>query len=237
MKRSLKKYEKALRKAVSNYLKDRGDIENLHQLRVMSRKILSVEDSFGYEIENRKLFTKIISKSNRMRDIDVAINEIFPTIQDRFGNYLAETKDNLLKYRVKKQKCFDRFVSKLNVKLELGKKREENSSVNKESLEKDIKELDHESLQYLSDGDLHNLRKDIKRIRYSLSEINPDNRLIKDLENIQDLLGDIQNGNQLIELLKKADTKKRVIKAIKMEFNMYKQKHLKNIKKILLKLS
>ncbi|MBF6058272.1 CHAD domain-containing protein [Thiomicrorhabdus heinhorstiae] len=207
------------------YFSDPREIENLHSLRVLLRKILSIEELQQEGNTNLDALKTLIKLSNPLRDLDVfehqCIAELFEQEEDRLQiinaveryrqNFLPEFEQALISFP-------EESVPELAVQ-KAGTSAEGTAILSEKTVEEKIRPFHKEFAKLVksilrephSDAALHKFRLQIKKLRYDFEHcINlqqesdkRDRKLLKRLRRLQTLLGDINDRRQWRKWLKK----------------------------------
>ena len=212
----LKKFEKIednFCQILQNYLKNPND-ENIHDIRVTIRRLETTYRIFPKNIRKKEKLTnyvkqaKVLFKLNaKIRDYDIICKKMESTYKDQTYDLVSTIKKSRIEKLnisnrialeifqedtpkisnniIKKSKLHKRYFDVLN-KIELNIQKNTISALGDE---KKIEEL-------------HMLRKDFKKLRYSLELSSNKGKTIqalKNLKEIQDMLGDIHDSDIIIE--------------------------------------
>lgn len=207
-----------LQEHIKWYIKDQDNIENIHSLRVSTRKLLS--NSIDGYVFDSKQYKKLIKKSNEIRDIDVFIDEIIPIIPLD----LEELKRLFIVYKSSKVRKFIEFLKKSDFNTVSFRLQTHHNTDCYDFLSAQVDTLTFE--------DLHKVRKSIKQTKYHLSHIAP-KETIKKLSNLQDLFGQIQNYYQLYLYAKRFCIDTDTVESLYAISQEIKQKNLNEIQEII----
>jgi len=168
-----------MEKLIKKYLK-KDDPDILHDLRVKARKklsLLAVENKTDLSLE------KLLKKSSKLRDTDVLIKICK---KRKIKKFLQEKHNKLRK------KFLEFLINFSNTSIPI-QKQKENNSVNIEKCKKIL----NESFIEKNDKELHSIRLEVKKCRYT----NPSYE--KYLKKIQDYLGLAHDFYKCEKLMKK----------------------------------
>ncbi|BCN92444.1 hypothetical protein THMIRHAM_02290 [Thiomicrorhabdus immobilis] len=212
MKDNLKKLNQAIIRYNRLSDDDTKLVKCLHDMRVAARKsivVMSPEDSMTLSLK------KLIQSSNKIRDLDVFLNEILPKLPKKWHAELDNIRQPLILKRLEMNQDF-RIVLKEEWLNDLSQI--ENFSSDKRSLQYDSNrhQMTHKEIEKslkkalkelksieLEDKHLHKIRLVIKRLHYQLERFYPDEKqLLKLTKLIQTELGEFHDFYQAVKLLK-----------------------------------
>ena len=216
---------------LGQYIVDSND-ENIHDIRVLIRrleaayKILPKSARKQKKMKNHIKQAKEFFKMNaRIRDFDIICANMESRYPDRTLDLVQSLKDS----RIEHIENANRLALKISrlPRLEIPK-----SSLKESKLEKKyLKVLDDIVLNIQKNtiialrdekkiNELHMLRKDFKKLRYSLefaSDKKATFEMLKNLKNIQDMLGEIHDSDIIINHLKSIEQNSRYSDIISAE--------------------
>lgn len=210
-------------------LKNVYDAEKLHKYRINLRKLYSCSEVYAKEVDERrskkisKIIKHILKPTAALRDLDLFLNEIdlivcsqktkvklhkvFNFKRDKaFKKYKDAVKSSRYKKKLKKLKLAikDKNFFIYNIKYS------DNYSVIKKREKKIYDEYNKIDIN-TSFKELHNLRKEFKKLRYGLDIYEhcfkkDMEKLVdsKNLKELQDIFGAIQDNYVRVELIKSA---------------------------------
>ncbi|MDE1769788.1 MAG: CHAD domain-containing protein [Thaumarchaeota archaeon] len=213
----LKKFKKItdmFSQKLQDYIKNPND-ENIHDIRVVVRRLetafqtLPKSERKSKKIKNYIKQAKMLFKLNaKIRDIDI----ICAKMESKYQEKTHEMITSLKKLRIENLQNANELALKIlhlsipKISADIGR-----SKLNKRYLKVlDRIELDIQKNTIIALGDerrveeLHMLRKDFKKLRYSLELISNKEKIsqvLKNLKDIQDMLGDIHDSDIIIEYL------------------------------------
>ena len=201
--------------------------ENIHDLRTAIRRLGSAWSIVPKSSKKKKTEKFVLSckkffrSSSQIRDIDI--------IRQRLSEYKTEQINVVLKkIDGKKQKALKIAQKKAEIVIEHTINKIDNDVIIPEKLEKKFKKTTFEQLSGIEKAipivtsnekkvkELHELRKNCKKLRYLLELTNHDESasFIKKLKEMQDLLGLIRDIDITIDLLKKYYKKTKSLEPI-----------------------
>jgi CHAD domain-containing protein len=216
----LKKFQKNYKKfttILENYLKNPNE-KNIHDIRVIIRRLDACKTILPKKISNknnlkkfRSTYKKFFKTNSNIRDVDVIYQKLVkfssnPAVSVILKNLQKERKQNLKKaYEIGNE-----LQNYNKIKL---KKNKISAYEIKQNYDKSTLELDDEIQKKIpiviesskAISELHELRKDCKKLRYLL-ELYPTSKQSSDyimkLKKIQDQIGIIHDNDITIEFLK-----------------------------------
>lgn len=203
LSQALKEQLNRLKEAIKIYQEQREELENLHKLRVESRRTLSLMSEFKESLVFFEI-KKIIKLSNPIRDYDVMFGETIKNLPKRLYKRLEKIdikcdlekkkrglEESLLEHLQKLSFSEDRFYEK---KVSIKQKKSKSS---------DIFELFSAKLKKMDSNRLHKLRINVKKIRYTLeTHSNQENKTIILLKAIQEYLGKVHDNDVCLSFLR-----------------------------------
>lgn len=201
----IEKHIKKLSSQVKNLLnKENNTPKAIHKIRIKSREIISL-------LESQQLYSpsikKIIKTSNKLRDLDVLINEYFVNLPKGYYKLvnLEKIKENVIELRNKEYKKFLAYLKEFT-SFEIGFVHKEISKIDKANK--------YNFLPY-EKKELHQYRIFIKRLLYiEKSKEQKDKYKIKLLTQIKNNLGIINDNRNAMKVIKKLAQNKREIKKL-----------------------
>lgn len=186
-----------IKKKIDCFISDSDYLEDdIHKIRICAREILSLLKDKNLNCIEIK---KILKLSNKIRDIDVLLNQYLVNIPKKhqiqinlsmLNNILTKKRDDDMKILLNYLK---QFLVENIVLLKLNKT---NFSISKPELSSNIKQL-------------HKYRIYIKNLLYiTKNETSKDKFKIKLLTKIKNLLGDINDNYNAIKIIKKISSNK-----------------------------
>jgi CHAD domain-containing protein len=169
------------------------DVDNVHDLRIASRKLLTIIRLFELDPFSKPL-KKAANKLGELRDMDVSISHAdqYGLKDDDLRKERKKLRKDVKKFFTKhRQKIIERIMHHAQVKL-LEKKEDDL----KEVVDNYKKELLHWKTVNIGRENFHEFRIALKKARYIL-EAKGDK--VKDIVKLQDLLGDIHDLEVLTE--------------------------------------
>ena len=210
---------KTLKKKLSAFL-DKPDEENLHDLRTAIRRTeastRTLPKGFRKDAEVRKLrsrLTKLLKRSAKVRDCDTVVARLSQYQGDSVAEELVGGAKTLRKERLRSTLRVAAKVKRLSAlspdddRLDESKVRERIGEIEKGLGARINKTLPLVLADPQGKEELHSLRKDCKKLRYTmeLSLQRPEeSKVVKTLTSWQDLLGEVRDADVTIEYLKKA---------------------------------
>lgn len=190
---------------VKNFGK-KNSIEDIHSLRTRTRELLSLisrRDALWSALKG------IISRSNKIRDIDVFFEYYLASLPKRYIKKLnmPSIKERMSKRRTKELKKLHDYLGSLSLPsdIKLSRKRIKKASY-----------MSAESIVSPYQKELHKYRIHVKERLYAAKNTTPsDHKKIKMLTKIKDVLGHIHDNINGVEMLKKICKKEKVVKKIK----------------------
>lgn len=190
-----------IEKFISN---DDGEMESIHKIRTSSREVLSLLNEQKLHCVDLK---KILKLSNKIRDIDVLLNEYFIRIPQNYHDQIniLFIKDILKEERNKELLVFLDYLRNFAIENIEFLQKEQNS--NKES---------QKPILSSNKKELHKYRIFIKNQLYIAKNCEPINKdKVILLTKIKDLLGDINDNYNAIKIIKSINPNKKDIKELK----------------------
>jgi CHAD domain-containing protein len=221
--KSSKKNISRVSSRLDEYLQDPNE-ENIHNIRTAVRRLDSSYISLPRNVRTKKKIRKYLAKSkdlfrinSKIRDYDV-IAEKLRQYSDGNGNVsiLGERLQNVRKKKLKAAKVLAVALRKINlpkVKQNSISQRKLTKRYNK-LVDKFASRIEINFPVVITNGDkiseLHEMRKDCKKLRYLLELLGPDgantksiSQLIEQLQKAQDRLGIIHDYDEVIAYLKR----------------------------------
>lgn len=187
------------------------DEENVHDLRIASRRLLTLINIFNLDPFSQPL-KKAAKKLGKLRDLDVAIIHA-----KTYGLDTEDLKDERKKQRKKVRKFLTNGHKKLIEKI-IHHSQLTLTNKDDHDLEKTIGDFKEQMKQWehvhLGRENFHEFRISLKKARYLLEAQGKD---VKELKKLQDLLGEIHDLEVLT--LKKGETNLDIQKMKLEEFN------------------
>ena len=220
----LKKYEMIIDKfsnILQDYIKNPND-ENIHDIRVAIRRLETAYEVIpksarkSEKMKNYVKQAKILFKLNaKIRDFDIICAKMESKYQDKTQDIVTSLK----KSRMDKLQSANELALKIhNLPIPKIPTKIKKSKLNKRFLKVlDRIELDIQKNTIIALADekrideLHMLRKDFKKLRYSLELISNRKRTsqaLKNLKDIQDTLGHIHDSDVIIDYLNSEQSSK-----------------------------
>lgn len=219
------KVEKLKKRINLTIIKNDGNADDIHKIRICSREILSLLNHENLYCPSLK---KIIKLSNKIRDIDVCLKYFIPYIPMQYQTILNTSiiSKILYKKRNKRVKIFLQylrgFLKEEIVFLELGTKKKEYQYT---KVSMDINQL-------------HKLRIFIKKLLYiEKNKPNKKKSKIKLLIEIKELLGTINDNHNALNIISKKTQDKILIEKLKKYVDEQNSLHFDTLKKLLSKMS
>lgn len=230
----LKKFEKIQERfyqKLQDYIKNPND-ENIHEIRVAIRRLETAHKIFPKNVREKEKNTNYIKQvktlfklNAKIRDYDIIGAKMESKYQDRTYELVSILKDS----RIEKLHAANEIALKI---LRLSTPKISSNILKKSKLNKRYLkvlgniELDIQKNTIIALGDekkieeLHMLRKDFKKLRYSL-ELAPDKeknvQILKNLRAIQDILGEIHDSDIIIDYLRSIEQNSRYSNIIESE--------------------
>lgn len=220
----LRKFEKILdvfNQKLDEYTTDPSD-ENIHDIRVSIRRLEAAYRILPRKIREREEIKDYVKQTKKLFKVNAKIRDFDVIRINMESKYLDKTKDLILTLRdlrsehVKDANRLSLKISDLHrpkiLKFDLKKSKLEKRYL--KVLDEIILDIQKNAIIALGDekkiDELHMLRKDLKKLRYSL-EIASDKKImvdiLKDLKNIQDILGGIHDSDIIIDYLRNIEQK------------------------------
>lgn len=191
-------------------------VKCLHDIRVGVRKLIVVMNP---EDPRTLSLKKLIQSSNKIRDLDVFLDEMLPQLPKKWHAEFEDMRQTLILKRLEMNQDFkilliEEWLSNLSqlenfssnqrsLQYDLNRHQMTQKEIEK-SLKKAIKELKSIELQ---DKQFHKIRLVIKRLHYQLERFYPDEKqFLKLTKCIQAELGEFHDFYQAIKLLKQNET-------------------------------
>ncbi len=216
---------------LEKYIVDSND-ENIHDIRVSIRRLETSYKILPNNIRKQKKMKSYLKQAKKLfkmnaqiRDFDIICTNMESKYSDKTQNLVEALRDS----RVEHIKNANRLAIKIS---RLSSPKILKSSLKESKLEKKyLKVLDiimlniqKNTIIALRDekkiDELHMLRKDFKKLRYSL-ELVSDKKIIfetlKNLKNIQDMLGEIHDKDMIIDHLRSIEKNSRYSDIISAE--------------------
>ncbi len=216
---------------LDKYITDSND-ENIHDIRVSIRRLEAAYKILPKNIRKQKKMKnyfkqakKLFKMNAQIRDVDI----ISANMESKYPDKTQDLVESLKSSRVEHIKNANRLAVKIS---RLSSPKILKSSLKESKLEKKYLEvidnimlnIQKNTIITLRDekkiDELHRLRKDFKKLRYSL-EIISDKKTIfetlKNLKNIQDMLGEIHDTDITIDYLRGIEQNSRYSDIISTE--------------------
>lgn len=216
MKSNLTKLHKMLSLYISFSEENPKNCKILHDIRVSARKLINTTHPDKYLAISLK---KLIQSSNKIRDLDVFLNDIVPMFSKKLLADLSKTQLTLSEYRIGMNHDFKTLLSdELIHDIELASQHsvpdsEINTDLNRHQMpltdiDKRLKKATRElHLLDLEDKQFHKIRLVIKRLHYQLERFYPEERTKIELtKRIQNKLGYFHDFYQAKKILKNNKT-------------------------------
>jgi CHAD domain-containing protein len=240
----LKKYEKILysfNQKLQDYILEPND-ENIHDIRVAVRRLETAYQIFPKIVRKKSLLRDYVKKAKELFRLNALIRDydiICARMESKNRDKTHDLVSNLKGFRIKNLQVANKLALKIS-HLQPPKSTEialKESRLNKRYLKvlNEI-ELNIQKNILIALGDekkveeLHMLRKDIKKLRYSLELASNEknaNNLLKNLKNIQDILGGIRDGDIIMDYLRTLGQNPIILDLIKSEILERKEKYQK----------
>jgi CHAD domain-containing protein len=214
--KKFQKNHKKINVILENYLKN-PDEKNIHDMRVAIRRLDASRSILPKNVRNKNklqkfhsTYKKFFKTNSKIRDADIISQKIAKFSSNPFVY-------NILKNLQKKRKKDLQSACKIGIKLQKYKKIKLKNKISTDELKKNFDKaalsLDDKIQKQIpivmgsskAILELHELRKDCKKLRYllelSLSSKQPSDFIIK-LKQMQDLMGNIHDNDITIEYLK-----------------------------------
>src|SRR5574340_81849 len=230
----LKKFEKILDdfyQKLDEYTIDPND-ENIHDIRVSIRRLEAAYRVLPKSARKQEKVRAYVKQAKELFKVNAKIRDFDIICTNMESKYQDETRDLVLALknsRIEHSKNANRLALKVS---RLRRPKILKSVLKESKLEKrylkvlDEIMLDIQKNAIIALGDekkideLHMLRKDFKKLRYSL-EITSDKKttldMLKDLKNIQDMLGEIHDSDIIINYLRNIEQKAKYSDIIEAE--------------------
>ena len=215
----LKKFEKISEnfyQKLCDYISNPND-ENIHDIRVSIRRLECAYQILPKDVRKQEKIKEYVKKTKTLFKLNARIRDFDIICANMESRYPDKTQDLVLALKNSKIEQI-RNANKLALKLSrLCIPKITKSSIKKSKLKKryfkvlDEIILDIQKNVIIALGDerkineLHVLRKDFKKLRYSLelaSDKNTTHEILQDLKNIQDVLGEIHDSDIIIDHLR-----------------------------------
>lgn len=210
------KIQKRFYEKLQDYIKNPND-ENIHDIRVSIRRLEAAHNIFPKNIREKEKNTNYIKQAKtlfklnaKVRDFDIICTKMESKYPDKTNDLISILKNS----RIEKLSSANDIALKI---LRLPIPKVSANTLKKSKLNKrywkvlDKIELDIQKNTIIALADekkiqeLHMLRKDFKKIRYSL-ELAVDEakivRILNNLKKIQDILGEIHDSDVIIDHLR-----------------------------------
>jgi CHAD domain-containing protein len=218
-------------KKLQDYIKNPND-ENIHDIRVTIRRLEAVHKILPKNIREKEKNTHYIKQAKtlfklnaKIRDFDIICTKMESRYKDQTSDLIASLKNA----RIEKLSSANEIASKIlhepipKISSKLIKK----SNMNKRYFKVLGQiELNIQKNTIIALGDekkideLHRLRKDFKKLRYSLELASNKGKIVqilKNLKDIQEMLGDIHDNDIIIEHLRSIEQNSKYIAIIESE--------------------
>lgn len=216
---------------LEKYITDSND-ENIHDIRVSIRRLETSYKILPKNIKKQKKMKSYLKQAKKLFKMNAQIRDfdiICANMESKYPNKTQNLVESLRDSRVEHIKNANRLAVKISC---LSSPKILKSSLKESKLEKKyLKVLDRIMLNIQKNtiialrdekkiDELHMLRKDFKKLRYSL-EILSDKKTIsetlKNLKNIQDMLGEIHDKDMIIDYLRSIEKNSRYSDIISAE--------------------
>ncbi|NHH97432.1 hypothetical protein DYY66_1908 [Candidatus Nitrosotalea sp. FS] len=219
-----KRFEKILNdfcQKLDKYTTEPND-ENIHDIRVSIRRLEAIYRVLPKSVRKQGDISEYVKQAKQLFKVNAEIRDFDIICSNMESKYTDKTTDLVLGLKTSRVEHI-KNANKLALKISLANRPKIcKSDLRKSKLEKrylkvlDEIMLDIQKNAIIALGDekkideLHMLRKDFKRLRYSL-EIASDKKMtagiLKDLKNIQDILGEIHDSDIIINHLRNTKQK------------------------------
>lgn len=215
----LKKFEKISKnfyQKLCDYISNPND-ENIHDIRVSIRRLESAYQILPKNTRKQERVRKYVKQAKRLFKINAKIRDFDIICANMESQYPDKTKDVVMTLKNSRSEQI-KNANKLALKVShLDIPKITKSSIKKSKLTKrylkilDETILDIHKNSIISLGDerkiseLHMLRKNFKKLRYTLelaSDKKTTHEILQNLKNIQDILGEIHDSDIIIDHLK-----------------------------------
>ncbi|MDE1817087.1 MAG: CHAD domain-containing protein [Thaumarchaeota archaeon] len=229
--RKFKKISDNFCQKLEKYIADSND-ENIHDIRVSIRRLETSYKILPKNIRKQKKMKSYLKQAKKLFKMNAQIRDfdiICANMESKYPDKTQDLVESLRDSRVKHIKNANRLAVKISC---LPSPKILKSSLKESKLEKKyLKVLDSIMLNIQKNtiialrdekkiDELHMLRKDFKKLRYSL-EILSDKKTIsetlKNLKNIQDMLGEIHDKDMIIDYLRSIEKNSRYSDIISAE--------------------
>jgi CHAD domain-containing protein len=230
----LKKFEKILDnfyQKLDEYIVDPND-KSIHDIRISIRRLEAVHRFLPKNVKKQEMVKEYVKQAKKLFKVNAKIRDLDIICANMESKYPDKTRDLVLALRNSRVEHI-KNANKLTLKVsQLHRPKILKSELKESKLEKrylkiiDEIMLDIQKNAIIALGDekkideLHMLRKDFKKLRYSFEiastkEITAD--MLKDLKNIQDILGEIHDSDIIIDYLRNVEQKSKYSDIIEAE--------------------
>jgi CHAD domain-containing protein len=237
--KKLKKTQKRFYEKLQDYIKSPND-ENIHDIRVTIRRLEAAHKILPKNIRKKEKNTDYINQAKTLFKLNAKIRD-FDIIRAKMeSKYLDKTNDLILilkNSRIEKLSNANEIALKIlrlpipKVSANILKKSKLNKRYSK-ILNKIELDIQKNTIIALADEkkikELHMLRKDFKKMRYSLELATDEARIVQSLNNlkkIQDILGEIHDSDIIIDQLRNIEHNSRYSDIIESEILERKRKY------------
>jgi len=230
----LKKFKKILdnfNQKLGQYIADSND-ENIHDIRVSIRRLETAYKILPKSARKQKKMKNYIKQAKeffkmnaKIRDFDIICANMKSKYPDRTLDLVQFLKDSRIEH-IKNANILALKISRLPSP-KISKSALKESKLEKKYLkvlDDIVLNIQKNTIIALRDekkiNELHMLRKDFKKLRYSLEFVSDKKttfEMLKNLKNIQDMLGEIHDGDMIIDYLKSIEQNSRYLDIISAE--------------------
>ena len=211
-RKRFKKYLDNFYQELSEYISDPNE-ENIHDIRISIRRLEAVYRVAPKNVRKIKqikkyvkLAKKLFKQNAKIRDLDIICKKFETKYQNKTNDLILNLKDLRIE-RVQKANKLALEVYRASIpKIPKSNLKEVEKRYDKILDEVEL-EIQKNTIIVLEDEgkleELHMLRKDFKKLRYSIELISKQSPGIKRLKNFQDVLGEIHDCDVIKDYLKK----------------------------------
>lgn len=226
-----RKIQERFYELLQDYVKNPND-ENIHDIRVTIRRLETAYRILPKNVRKKEKMTNYVKQAKTLFKLNAKIRDYDIICAKMESKYKAQTYDLIT--MIKKSRI-EKLHNANNIALEIfhaempkiSKNTVKNSKLNKRYFEMlDKIELNIQKNTIITLGDekkikeLHMLRKDFKKLRYSLELSSSKGKTIQSLKNlkeIQDILGEIHDNDIIIDHLRNIEQQSRYSGIIESE--------------------
>lgn len=237
--KKFKKISENFYQKLCDYTSDPND-ENIHDIRVSIRRLESAYQILPKDVRKQEKIKKYVKQTKELFKLNAKIRDFDIIGINMESRYMDKTKDlvmtlkNARSEHVKNANKLALKISHQNIPKipKSGIKKSKLAKRYLKILDETILDIHKNSIIALGDeqkiNELHMLRKNFKKLRYTLelaSDKKTTHEILQNLKNIQDTLGEIHDSDIIIDYLKNVDSDSKYSETIMVEVSHRSKKY------------